>query len=241
MYNNKYKKYDLCKKFFNRSVNFATSLSVVAVPTIQVNYPTSGTNTITINAPGDVIYSTPNPRNNYVVILNPAGYNYSIGYVAFASNTVISVTLAEGLTSIAENAFYGNWRMEPLILPSTLTSIGDMAFYGCSAWEHIVIPASVTNMANSVFAECGSIQSATFLNPNPSTITLGSNVFYNCSSLNTIYVPDMYALRKYQKHSFWGSLPYILEAIDKTPIPRKVMKIKEIRIKQGKVEIKPRK
>jgi len=36
-------------------------------------------------------------------------------------------------------------------------------------------------------------------------------------------------------------LPYTLEAIDKTPIPRNKTKIGRINIKQGKLEIRPRK
>ncbi len=126
---------------------------------------------------------------------------------------------------------------EDAITFGNVITISSYAFNGCSKAKTITF-GDVTTIDYRAFNGCNALVSLTF-GANPPNVE-SSEHFRNCYNLTTIYVPDLRALSKYQKHPFWGSLPYTLEAIDKTPIPRNKTKIKEIRIKRGKLEIKPR-
>ena len=69
---------------------------------------------------------------------------------------VTSITIGEGVTSIANYAFGGQNdfstynNVTTVSLPSTLTSIGDQAFRGCTG-ATITIPTSVTALGNDPF------------------------------------------------------------------------------------------
>lgn len=59
-----------------------------------------------------------------------------------------------GVTTIGDNAFYGNEKITKISLPNSLNSIGDRAFYGCVSLVNIVIPDSVTTIGDRAFYKC---------------------------------------------------------------------------------------
>ena len=71
------------------------------------------------------------------------------------------------VTSIGENAFYGNVGMTSLILPDTLNSIGNSAFRGCIGIADITIPPNVTNIGVSAFSGCLKLKTVKFLGNAP--------------------------------------------------------------------------
>lgn len=71
------------------------------------------------------------------------------------------------VTSIGENAFYGNVGMTSLILPDTLNSIGNSAFRGCIGIADLTIPPNVTSIGVSAFSGCLKLKSVKFLGNAP--------------------------------------------------------------------------
>lgn len=74
------------------------------------------------------------------------------------NDSIKTVTISEGITSIGEYAFYsfGNYSYDNLTsvsLPSTLNSIGSGAFYCCESLESIVIPDDVTLSKKTLFMD----------------------------------------------------------------------------------------
>ena len=162
----------------------------------------------------------------------------SIPEFAFNDNTNITSVKALGSIGTIGGWAFSNCNVNTITF-GNVTTIESDAFRGCKAG--VITFGDVTTISSNAFRNYTSLVSLTF-GANPPNVT-NSNIFSGCTSLTTIYVPDMYALKKYQKHSFWGSLlpaGVTLEAIDKTPIPRNKTKIGRLNIKRGKVEIKPR-
>lgn len=87
-----------------------------------------------------------------------------IGSCAFYSCGLVSVTLPEGLTEIAEGTFVCSTSLSSIIIPETVTSIGESAFDGCESLAHIVIPKNV--------------------------ITIGKETFWGCKNLTHIVIPE---------------------------------------------------
>src|SRR5947207_3427215 len=71
------------------------------------------------------------------------GYpNTTNATMAFYHKTIASsVTIANSVTSIANNAFYNCCRLSSVTIPNSVTSIGDQAFYGCSGLTSISVAA----------------------------------------------------------------------------------------------------
>ena len=95
------------------------------------------------------------------------------------ANYIETITIGEGITSVAANAFAGTQnvhsygKLASISLPSTLTTIGNNAFAYCSALPSVEIPASVTSIGTTAFNQCGNLNSVT-LNSNP---TIGEDAF----------------------------------------------------------------
>jgi hypothetical protein len=67
-----------------------------------------------------------------------------------------NLVISEGVTSIAEEAFYSNHELRgELKLPSTLKTIEEFAFYGCEGLTGaLVIPDGVETVAQYAFTRC---------------------------------------------------------------------------------------
>ncbi len=103
--------------------------------------------------------------------------------------SLASVSLPESVTSIGPHAFAGCVSLESVQLPAGLTSIGWGAFYGCNALTEINIPEGVKSIGDQTFFECTALESVTV----PAGITsLGVGAFYGCTALSLVYVksPD---------------------------------------------------
>ncbi len=66
------------------------------------------------------------------------------------------------MTSIGENAFENNTKLQSVTLPSKLEIIGDSAFVSCFSLTSVNIPASVTSIGSCAFLHCNSNLSITF-------------------------------------------------------------------------------
>ena len=103
------------------------------------------------------------------------------------NNTLVSVVLGDGLTTIGEGAFSNCQYLEQITLPSTLTSIGARAFQYCYALTSIEIPEGVTVIPDQAFYNCNALEQITL----PSTLTvIGAQAFEYCYALTTIDFPE---------------------------------------------------
>ena len=100
-------------------------------------------------------------------------------------STAVSVTVPEGVTAIANEAFSGDTALQEIVLPETVRKIGDRAFYNCSSLEELVLPEGVVSIGESAFSHCSSLKSASL----PSTVrSIGNGVFAGATALRTISV-----------------------------------------------------
>lgn len=109
-----------------------------------------------------------------------------IGRYAFYDCFFITLSsLPSGLTKIYASAFEECSRINISSLPSELTFIGDRAFFN-TPLKAIEIPANVENIGNEAFRNCSYLTEVTFKG---TPTFIGSDVFKDCSKLNTINVP----------------------------------------------------
>lgn len=92
--------------------------------------------------------------------------------------------IAEGVTSIGENAFYES-GIKAINLPQTLVTVGDYAFYKTQLTE-ITIPGNLTNIPKSMCYGCTSLESVII---EDGVETIGDGAFAGENKLERVYVP----------------------------------------------------
>ena len=107
------------------------------------------------------------------------GVNYSvkeIGARAFSGTSIVSVEIATGIETIAQEAFSNCEQLSKLSLPSTLVTIEQSAFNNCRRLTGIKIPASVKTIGSNALSGCYNLESIEVVDGNKVYESLGSNV-----------------------------------------------------------------
>lgn len=108
-----------------------------------------------------------------------------------------SYTVPEGVTEIAERAFYGCNGIKTIVLPPSITHIGESAFQQCEGLQSINIPDNVTVLNKNLFFGCTRLRDIKF----PTRLTsIQKNVFYSCLNLDSINLPS--TMQNITKDSF---------------------------------------
>ena len=136
--------------------------------------------------------------------------------------------LPESLEIITDRAFMDCKNLKSILFPTNLRSIGNYAFKGCESLASASMPGILESMGTGVFEDCSSLKtfscSAKQIGTNlfknctrlenvtlftTNNITIPSETFYNCESLNTLEMSkDIVGVDNY---AFYGckSLSYI--------------------------------
>jgi len=80
----------------------------------------------------------------------------------FECETLVSITIPDGVTSIGLYAFYGCTNLTSVTIPDSVTSIGYYAFSGCTSLTNVTIPDGSTKIVDFAFSGCTNLTSVTF-------------------------------------------------------------------------------
>ncbi|ORX76707.1 hypothetical protein BCR32DRAFT_248534 [Anaeromyces robustus] len=100
--------------------------------------------------------------------------------------SIQSVIIEKGVTSIGENAFYECTSLTSITIPNSVTSIGEFAFYECTSLTSITIPNSVTSIGWSAFFGSAIIS----INIPKSVTLIEEGAFMGCSHLASFTIED---------------------------------------------------
>ena len=110
-------------------------------------------------------------------------------YNAFGTTrkyVAMSVTLAPGMTTIANGAFQEFEKMTSISIPDTVTKIEDFAFMDCASLAGIAIPDSVTEIGKYAFTRCYELRSVTL----PVGLTTISYYMLSGAGITSLTIPD---------------------------------------------------
>ncbi len=117
----------------------------------------------------------------------------------WGGNTVKSIIIEEGVTSIGGYAFEWCKSLRSVSIPDSVRYIGDEAFGGCEVLTHIEIPDSVRNIGIRAFWESG----LTSINIPANVKIIELQAFSNCDGLISVNLPN--GLEKINEYAFWQS------------------------------------
>lgn len=96
-----------------------------------------------------------------------------------------SISIPNGVTSIGYSVFTGCTGLTSVNMANSITSIGEYAFAGCKGLTSISLPNSIATIMDYAFYGCSGLTSVTI----PASVTsIGYRVFDNCSGLTAIQV-----------------------------------------------------
>ncbi|MDE6657345.1 MAG: leucine-rich repeat domain-containing protein, partial [Oscillospiraceae bacterium] len=103
-----------------------------------------------------------------------------------SNETIKKVIIKNGVTTIADWAFYSCSALESIEIPDSVTTIGNGAFM-FSGLTSVTIPKNITTIEESTFAECSALTSVTI----PDSVTIiGNLAFDNCQNLTSITIEN---------------------------------------------------
>lgn len=98
-------------------------------------------------------------------------------------NSIISVVVEDGVTSIGNMAFYCCDNLITVSLPNSVAKIGDTAFYYCRKLQSVTL-SGVTTIGTSAFSGCVNLTNVTL---SESLATIGDTAFTECTNLSEVY------------------------------------------------------
>ena len=93
--------------------------------------------------------------------------------------------IPQGVTEIADLAFYGCSGMTALDIPSSVTEIGARAFFYCKGLREVVISGAVTEIGERSFCGCDSLETLTIGN---SLKRIGYGAFLHDDHIKTVTI-----------------------------------------------------
>ena len=105
------------------------------------------------------------------------------GVKSWYKNSLESIVIPNGVTSIGERAFLYCENLKTVTLPDSVTEIGDMAFSYCHALREVSLPKRLTKIGGGAFMMCSSLQTIKI----PDSVTeIGVAAFLDCRALKNL-------------------------------------------------------
>ncbi|MBO4676003.1 MAG: leucine-rich repeat protein [Oscillospiraceae bacterium] len=120
--------------------------------------------------------------NNGKLTISGTGQMYDTSIST--NQTIRSVVISNGVTSIGDCAFQDCTGLTSVTIPDSVTSIGDYAFYDCTGLTSVTIPDGIKYINRSAFAQCSSLKSVTIPK---SVVEFNDYAFSGCGNLTDIY------------------------------------------------------
>ena len=118
-----------------------------------------------------------------------------------SNNTLESITIPEGYTSIGDYAFENCSNLTSITIPPSVKEINSCAFRHCSNLSSITIPDSVTKIGDYAFCGCFNLSSITI----PSSITkIDCGTFYSCPNLKSVIIPTSVTKINYDSFDYYN-------------------------------------
>ena len=112
------------------------------------------------------------------------------GYSGSEANIQIPAEIdGRKVTSIADECFRGNFRLNNVIIPDGVTSIGDYAFESCTLMETVSYPATLKTIGKGAFSGCASLFRDKDLVLPDSVESIGEGAFLYCMGMGRIVLP----------------------------------------------------
>lgn len=114
---------------------------------------------------------------------------------------ITDLVIPNGVTSIANFAFYDCDGLISVTIPESVISIDHKAFYDCDGLISVSIPKSVKTIGNEAFSSCGRIKSLSI----PGSVeNIGDKVFAYCENLNSLVLEE--GLTDIGNYEFFGCI-----------------------------------
>jgi hypothetical protein len=111
----------------------------------------------------------------------------SIGQGTFESSGLVSATIGNGETNIADYAFQDCGSLASVTIGTNVTSIGFLAFEYCTSLASLTIPDSVITMGQFPFEGCVGLTNVVI---GHGLTSIGSGLFAACTNLTSIIIPN---------------------------------------------------
>lgn len=152
--------------------SFCSGLTSVIIPASVTSIGTGAFSACSSLTSISVDAANPNYSSLDGVILN----KLQTALIQFPAGKGGEYTIPDGITSIADYAFFSCDNLTNVIIPYyttapfSVTSIGQQAFSGCDGLKSVVIPPGVTSIGSGAFYSCSTLTSADFLGNAPAII-----------------------------------------------------------------------
>ena len=114
-------------------------------------------------------------------------------------NSITSVVIKSGVTTIAPYAFRSHGYITSISIPNTVTSIGTYSFQNCTRLTTLTIPNSVTYIGSYAFTSCTGLTTLTL----SSNLTeIGNDAFKTCKALTSVSIPN--GVTEIKSNTFYG-------------------------------------
>lgn len=144
---------------------------------------------------------------NAIALAPKQGRNLSkLAQLVEGSYLKITASDLNGITSIANHAFYKIKGLLSIEIPNEITYIGDCALYGCNNLETVKFGeySKIERIGLIAFELCEKL-SKVYLPPNPPVLDNGS-AFNNINTACVFYCKTQESLESYQKAKNWSTL-----------------------------------
>ena len=117
-------------------------------------------------------------------------------YAFYYEYDLVGVNIPTTVTSIDQGAFMSCHSLNYVDIPDSVTSIGSEAFRS-SGLKYLIVPGSLTDMGEGVFSNCDSLENVVLLD---GITEIGYGMFDHCDYLASVTIPD--SVKSIGDHAF---------------------------------------